>query len=81
MNALAAIWPTVPRSFKQQFSASDKIRVTLTPQDPQINGETATVVCKQKLELVAGGKTSQFEQNRVFTLRKVQDRWIIERDN
>jgi hypothetical protein len=81
-NALAAIWPNVPRSFKQQFSATDKIRVTLTrQQDPQISGETATVPCTQKLELVVSGKTTQFEQTRLFTLRRVQDRWIIEKDN
>jgi hypothetical protein len=78
---LRSVWPSVPQSFKKQLQAADKIRVFLDQKEPVISGETAVVVCEQRLEVVAGGKTQSFSQARRFTLRKVEGRWIIETDN
>jgi hypothetical protein len=82
LNKLIAIWPSIPVSvFKKEFQA-DKIRVTLDQKDPLITGDTATVDCRQKLEFVMSGKVSPpFDQTRRFTLRKLQGRWFIEKDN
>ncbi len=81
LNALQVIWPSIPVSvFKKQFQA-DKIRVTLDQKDPLINGDSATVECRQMLEFVISGKVSPFDQTRRFTLRKQQGRWFIEKDN
>jgi chemotaxis protein histidine kinase CheA len=81
LNALQAIWPSIPVSvFKKEFQV-DKIRVTLDQKDPLINGDSATVECRQRLEFVTGGKVSPFDQTRRFTLRKLQGRWFIEKDN
>jgi outer membrane protein assembly factor BamD (BamD/ComL family) len=83
LKTLMAVWPSVPASkFKTTFSAADKITVTLDESEPVIAGETATVSCGQTLQFVAGGKkTSLPTDSRRFTLRKVQGRWIIEKDN
>ena len=82
LNALQAIWPSLPASIKATIKSADKIRVTLEENDPVIAGETATVSCGQTLELVAGGKKSSLPtESRRFTLRKIQGRWIIEKDN
>ncbi len=83
LKRLTEVWPSIPASkFKATFSAADKIRVTLDENDPVIAGETATVSCGQTLEFVAGGKkTSLPTESRRFTLRKVQGRWFIEKDN
>jgi hypothetical protein len=81
LTALQALWPSIPVSvFKKQFQL-DKIRVTLDQKDPLINGDSATVECRQRLEFVMGGKVSPFDQIRRFTLRKLQGRWFIEKDN
>jgi tetratricopeptide (TPR) repeat protein len=82
LNALAAVWLTVPRAqFQQTFKAADKIHVTLDQKDPLINGDTATVDCSQRLEFVANGKVSHFDVTKRFSLRKLQGRWFIEKDN
>jgi serine/threonine protein kinase len=82
LNALAAVWLTIPRAqFQQTFKAADKIHVTLDQKDPLINGDTATVDCNQRLEFVANGKVSHFDVTKRFSLRKLQGRWFIEKDN
>ena len=81
-NRFVGVWPTAPRvQFQQTFKAADKIHVTLDQKDPLINGDTATVECSQRLELVASGKMSHFDQTKRFTLRRLQGRWFIEKDN
>ncbi len=81
LNTLQSIWPSIPLSvFKKEFQA-DKIHVTLDQKDPLISGDMATVECRQRLEFVVSGKVSPFDQAKRFTLRKLQGRWFIERDN
>jgi hypothetical protein len=81
-NRFVGVWPSAPRAqFQQTFKAADKIHVTLDEKDALINGDTATVDCRQRLEFVMGGKVSPFDQTRRFTLRKQQGRWFIEKDN
>jgi tetratricopeptide (TPR) repeat protein len=80
-NHFVAVWPNAPRAVQQTFKAADKIHVTLDQKDPLINGDTATVECRQRLEFVMGGKVSPFDQTRRFTLIKQQGRWFIEKDN
>ena len=81
LKALAYVWPNPPVFFKKQFSDLDKINVTLTrQQDPQINGASGTVLCTLKV-YGHGKKLPLFEEEHRYTLRKVQDRWIIEKDN
>ena len=81
LSSLTKIWPNLPRAFSKQFAGVDKIRVTLNCGDPQIDGDAATVSCKQMTEFVAHGKTNPFQDPRLFRLRRDQGRWVIEKDN
>jgi hypothetical protein len=84
LNRLLQIWPSLPSAIKQQLSLREKIRVVVDKVDPVINGDAATVSCTQTLEILpTGGGSRVFHQSlpRLFTLRRIQGKWIIEKDN
>ena len=80
LKALAAVWPNIPSWLKAQIGVADKIHVTLDQQEPVFSGDMATVVCKQKVEIVINGKTTPDDHSRQFTLKKTNGRWVIEQD-
>ena len=80
LNGLVAVFPSLPRSKLQiVFKDADKILVTLSPSNPTITGDSATVVCRQKVEIVVHGKTVSTDDATIsFSLKRTASRWVIE---
>jgi tetratricopeptide (TPR) repeat protein len=78
-KALSAVWISAPRELQKAFKYADKIHVTLAPMTVTINGETASVTSRQRIEIVVSGKTIPNEGVILFSLKKLQGRWVIDK--
>jgi hypothetical protein len=81
IEGLKSAWPTAPeKQLRQNFEFVKSWRVDLQPTDIQIVGDTATVVCQRRDEMVAtdGTKVPSRSSTARFSLRKRAGSWIIE---
>jgi hypothetical protein len=83
VDRLLQIWPSVPPNLLKTIKDARRISLRLDKGEPAINGDTATVACKQKLQITSreGAETDLPSLSREFRLRKTQGVWIIERIN
>jgi Protein kinase domain len=81
IDALKATWPSAPeKELRQNFEFVRSWRVDLQPTEIQITGDTATVACRRRDEMVAtdGTKVPPRSSSARFSLRKRAGSWIIE---
>jgi len=80
-ETLKATWPTAPPGVRQGLQIARSWRVELQPTgDAQITGDTATISCQRRDEMVAkdGSKAPSKTITQRFSLRKRAGSWIIE---
>ena len=78
LNALAAVWVTAPRkNLERAFKAADRISVKLVPRKFTIDGDSAAVLCYQRIEVTVASQKSVNEAQVLFTMKKQQGNWII----
>jgi serine/threonine protein kinase len=79
LNKLAAVWPGVPRNQLQTtFQHAKAIRVSISPEAPKINGDSASVVCKQSVQILSQGQETPIKTTVLFNLKKTQGKWAID---
>ena len=79
LNKLAAVWPGVPRNQLQTtFQHAKAIRMSISPEAPNINGDSASVVCKQSVQILSQGQETPIKTTVLFNLKKTQGKWAID---
>ena len=79
LNGLSNVWLTAPRTDLQKtFKVADRIDVTLNPSTPSISGDAATVSCEQRIVIVIHHQSFPNNATVVFSLSKLQGRWVIQ---
>ena len=66
------------QKLQDTFKVIGKLAMSLTPDVPNIVGDTATVHCIQKLDIQSQGSTSANKTAIVFLLKRVQGKWVID---
>ncbi|HKR27809.1 MAG TPA: protein kinase [Acidobacteriaceae bacterium] len=78
LKGLSNIWLTVPRSdLEKTFKVADRIEVTVTPSAPSVNGDTASVTAVQRIVIVIHHQPFPNNATVLFSLSKLQGRWVI----
>ena len=79
LNGLKAVWPTLPeRQIREGFSAVRSQRVDLTPGEVHVEGDSASVTCDRRDEVV--GVSGEKVQNHItsnFNLQRRAGAWTI----
>jgi hypothetical protein len=83
LDAMVVLWPTFPPPQQQHtrdlFKVAKSVTMALSLGEPQISGESASVICKRTRDIVRSDEGGGHTQDQVtFRLTKQNDHWVID---
>ncbi len=83
LDQMIALWATFPENLRQRtrdlFKTAKSVTMTLAVGNPEINGDTASAICRRTRDIVRADEAGQHtEDQATFHFSKKDGRWSIQ---